>query len=221
MQRLSSSQFKVLTDGADVIERDHFGEKVLRLSDETFLKLFRVKSMLSSAWLLPYSLRFAKNARELKARGVTTVEIIDCYRVDGFKRTAVHYRPLPGKNLREVLPQLDSAEVKVLAEKVARYIADLHDRGVYFRSLHMGNILQLPDGSLGLIDIADMRFYQGRINEDLRLRNFNHLARYERDVEYLLRDETFCSTYAALAGVEVSKVTSVIRGSQSQESADS
>ncbi|WP_062261286.1 lipopolysaccharide kinase InaA family protein [Endozoicomonas arenosclerae] len=213
MQRLSSEAYQTLTEGAEVIEKDHFGYKVLKLKDETFLKLFRVKSTISSAWLRPYSVRFARNASELIARGVQTVDIIGCYRLERYKNTAVHYRPLPGQTLRQVFPVLDEEETRSLAEQVAEYIADLHERGVYFRSLHMGNILKLPDGTLGLIDIADMRFSQRPLKEELRLRNLHHLARYERDVRYLIKDQTFCATYAKLADVAVDKVAAVMHRS--------
>ncbi|WP_422137315.1 hypothetical protein [Endozoicomonas sp. ALC020] len=211
MQRLSSTAYQALIEGAEVIEQDHFGDKVLKLKDKTFLKLFRVKSTISSAWFKPYSVRFARNASELVTRGIQTVDIISCYRLGRYKKTAVHYRPLPGRTLRQVFPALDEDGTRVLAEQLARYIAQLHKQGVYFRSLHMGNILKLPDGALGLIDIADMRFSRSPLKEALRLRNLHHLARYEQDVQYLIKDQTFCSTYARLADLDVDKVEAVMQ----------
>ncbi|WP_422413670.1 MULTISPECIES: hypothetical protein [unclassified Endozoicomonas] len=211
MQRLSSTAYQALIEGAEVIEQDHFGDKVLKLKDKTFLKLFRVKSTISSAWFKPYSVRFARNASELVTRGIQTVDIISCYRLGRYKKTAVHYRPLPGRTLRQVFPALDEDGTRVLAEQLARYIAQLHKQGVYFRSLHMGNILKLPDGALGLIDIADMRFSRSPLKEALRLRNLHHLARYEQDVQYLIKDQTFCSTYARLADLDVDKVEAVMK----------
>ncbi|WP_257280175.1 hypothetical protein [Endozoicomonas sp. ISHI1] len=211
IQRLSSTAYQALIEGAEVIEQDHFGDKVLKLKDKTFLKLFRVKSTISSAWLRPYSVRFVRNASELMARGIQTVDIISCYRLESYKNTAVHYRPLPGRTLRQVFPALDEDGTIVLAEQVAQYIAHLHEQGIYFRSLHMGNILKLPDGALGLIDIADMRFSRSPLKEALRLRNLHHLARYEQDVQYLIKDQAFCSTYASLAGVDVDKIEAVMQ----------
>ncbi|MGI9277254.1 MAG: lipopolysaccharide kinase InaA family protein [Endozoicomonas sp.] len=211
MQQLSSQQYQAMRDGAEVIERDHSGDKVLRLRDRTFLKLFEVKSFFSSALLLPYSVRFARNAERLHRLGVPTVEIKECYRIASIKRTAVHYQPLPGQTLRQALADMGPAQKSELTERNARFIARLHDLGVYFRSLHMGNILLQPDGTLGLIDVADMRFYRRGLNKTLRLRNFRHMARYRVDVEHLLEDDTFCSVYADLAGLDVEQVVSVIR----------
>ena len=61
------------------------------------------------------------------------------------------------------------------------FIAKLHDRGVYFRSLHLGNIVMTPEGTLGLIDIADMRFSRGQLTASQRKRNLRHLLRYPSD----------------------------------------
>ncbi len=212
LQRLSPEEFEGMRDGAEVIEKDHDGDKVLRLKDGTFIKVFRVKGLVSSAWFLPYSLRFARNAEELSKRGVQTVSIKQCFRLTGWKETAVHYKPLPGKNLRQVFPALKAEGVSKLAAQLAGFYAHLQQKGIYFRSLHLGNILQLPDGTLGLIDIADMRFSRNALGEEQRLRNLKHLARYSQDVEYLTKDDTFCATYAAKTGIEPGRVEQVIKG---------
>jgi hypothetical protein len=39
------------------------------------------------------------------------------------------------------------------------FIIRLHDLGMYFRSLHIGNVVITPDGRIGLIDFADLRIY--------------------------------------------------------------
>ena len=212
LKRLSSEQFNGMREGAEVIEKDAGGDKVLRSQDGSFIKIFRVKSLISQAWFWPYSLQFAQNAAKLVALDVQTVNIIGCYRLNGWKETAVHYEPLPGKNLRQVFPKLDAESVKKLAGQLAEYYADLQQKGIYFRSLHLGNILQLPDKSLGLIDIADMRFSRKPLDTEQRLRNLKHLARYSQDVEYLTQDDTFCSTYAAKTGIEQSRVEQVLQG---------
>ncbi|MRI31956.1 toluene tolerance protein [Endozoicomonas sp. OPT23] len=212
LERLSLNEFNGMKEGAEIIEKDHDGDKVLRLKDGSFIKIFRVKSLISQAWFWPYSMQFARNAEKLIARGVQTVDITGCYRLKGWKETAVHYQPLPGKNLRQVFPTLDTHSVKELTGQLASYYADLQQKGIYFRSLHLGNILQLPDKTLGLIDIADMRFSRGPLDTEQRLRNLKHLARYSQDVEYLTQDDTFCSTYAAKTGIEQSRVEQVLQG---------
>jgi len=36
---------------------------------------------------------------------------------------------------------------------------DLHEKGIYFRSMHLANVILTPDGTLGLIDISDMKTF--------------------------------------------------------------
>ena len=210
-KRLSDKDYQTLRQGAEVIERDHDGDKVLRLADGSFLKLFMVKNCFSSAWLMPYSTRFAQNARKLKKLGIDTVDIIRCYRVPSIRRTAVHYRPLPGKTLRQLLPAMDDVRRHKLLEDNGRFIADLHEHGVYFRSAHLGNIVQQPDGTLGLIDIADMRFSHGALKKESRLRNFRHMARYQTDAEYLLENDRFISAYTKQANLGAEEIRRVIQ----------
>ncbi|AMO57904.1 hypothetical protein EZMO1_3964 [Endozoicomonas montiporae CL-33] len=215
-KRLSGRDYQVLRQGAEVIEHDGDGDKVLRLADGSFLKLFMVKSRFSSARLLPYSVRFATNADKLHRMNIPTVTIINCYRIPSIARTAVHYQPLPGKTLRQVLSGLNSEERQKLLADNARLIARMHRLGVYFRSAHLGNIVQQPDGTLGLIDIADMRFSCGTLKKELRLRNFRHMARYEVDVNYLLENNTFPSVYAEQASMNAEDVARVIQSSRGQ-----
>ena len=210
-KRLSGRDYQALRKGAEIIEHDGDGDKVLRLNDGSFLKLFMVKSRFSSARFLPYSIRFASNADKLHRVNIPTVDIISCYRIPSIARTAVHYQPLPGKTLRQVLPQLHEQDRQQLLANNARLIARMHQLGVYFRSAHLGNIVQQPDGTLGLIDIADMRFSRSALNKEWRLRNFRHMARYEVDVHYLLENNTFPSVYAEEAGLNAEDVARVIQ----------
>ena len=67
---------------------------------------------------------------------------------------------------------------------------------MYFRSLHLGNVVITPDGSLGLIDIADMQVLGSSISNQKRKRNFLHLFRYSKDIEHLWRHrEEFINAY--------------------------
>lgn len=212
-KRLSDADYLALRQGAEVIERDE-SDKVLCLQDGSFLKLFKVKNRFSSALLQPYSIRFALNAEKLHRMQIPTIRVINCYRIPSIARTAVLYQPLPGRTLRQILPGLSSKQRQNLLEDNARFIARLHKLGVYFRSAHMGNIVQQPDGTLGLIDIADMRFSRSALNKERRLRNFRHMARYEADVKYLLENDTFCSVYAEEASISAAEVTSVLQSVQ-------
>lgn len=181
MQKLSRDLYDKWRTGADVLEQDRYGEKVLRLADGTFLKLFRRKSWFSKNMLYPPAKRFADNACQLKRLAIACPTIIQVYTMSAPYRSVVHYEPLAGTTLRQLIkddPTLDKPE---LLTRLAEFITHLHDQGVYFRSLHMGNIVLTPDNELGLIDISDMRCLGKPLSQKMRSRNYQHLFRYEKD----------------------------------------
>lgn len=179
MKKLSEEAYLTLRERSKTLEADLHGEKVLQLADGTYLKLFRVKKLFSSARFYPYSKRFANNAVKLVGLGIPTVSIIESYKIPFLRRTAVHYVPLTGRTLRAQPNGIDH----ILAEKLGAFIRELHEKGIFFRSLHLGNIVLTPENKLGLIDIADMSIYRQNLSEKLIIRNFKHFLRYKEDLE--------------------------------------
>ena len=181
MKKLSKEDYLTLREGAEVIESDSNGNKVLLLTDGTYLKLFRVKRLITSAHLKPYSIRFTENAQKLTKLKIPTVSVIDTFKIPSIHRSAVHYSPLPGITLRSLEGNLN----KTLIEKLGGFIRQLHEKGIYFRSLHLGNIVLTPQNQLGLIDIADIKILKSVLPEKMRIRNFHHLCRYQKDKEII------------------------------------
>ena len=171
---------------ATVLERDAYGEKVLQLADGRMVKLFRRKRWLSSALFFPYARRFMRNAQKLAALQIPTVEVVDLAWCAAVRRHLVTYHPLPGDTLRQVL-RCQTVDVRPqLLRMLAGFIAQLHEKGVYFRSVHFGNIIVLPDrNGLGLIDVADLVVRRRALSSSERLRNFRHLLRYAEDAGFL------------------------------------
>ncbi len=175
--RLSPAAFTMMTQGAKILEADSYGPKVYLLADGNILKLFRRKRLFSSALFRPYSKRFIDNVAQLQKRGIPTLTVLDFFQLAAPGMTAVLYRPLPGQTLRQISSQEGFDWQQNLGPLVA-LIRRLHDAGVYFRSLHLGNIVVTPDNELGLIDVADMRFLRAPLNPALARRNLQHFARY-------------------------------------------
>lgn len=188
VKRLAQTTLQALTANAQVIEEDGLGPKVLRLVDGSFLKLFRRRRWYTSGSFNPYSERFAVNSERLRQMGIATPQILDLYRFkDG--SSAVHYSPLPGSTLRQVLQGITAPDVRqALVERFGKFMAQLHEQGVYFRSLHLGNVLVLEDGEFGLIDVADMHIYPSSLSLSLRQRNLRHMQRYTVDRRWLFED---------------------------------
>jgi len=175
--RLPQAALNQLIEGASILEADSYGPKVYLLPDGNILKLFRRKRLFSSALLRPYSLRFIQNAARLKKLGVPTLDVLAFYKLPTPGMTAVLYRPLPGKTLRQLSNQEGFSWQQSLPALV-ELIHDLHASGVYFRSLHLGNIVVTPENTMGLIDVADMRFLRSPLPRSLARRNLQHFARY-------------------------------------------
>ena len=181
MQPLNSEQFHVMRQDAEIIEQDGHGEKVLRLKDGTYLKLFRRKSWFSKTVFYPPAVRFAANATQLQILQIPCPRIIQLYKLSNPYRSVVHYEPLEGTTLRQLLNEQPSIEQLELFGMLGEFITHLHEVGIYFRSLHLGNIVLTPHGELGLIDISDMRCLGKPLSRRLRNRNYQHLLRYEKD----------------------------------------
>jgi tRNA A-37 threonylcarbamoyl transferase component Bud32 len=201
VQSLKTETFEQLCSDAHVIEADGLGPKVLRLADGRFLKVFRPRRWYTSGSFNPYSERFASNAEQLRAMGIPTPQILGVYGLsDG--SSAVIYSPLSGLTLRQALQSLDSSLRESLIERFGQFMAQLHERGVYFRSLHQGNVLLMDDGEFGLIDIADLRIFPSPLRNALRQRNLRHMQRYPQDRAWLFEThfEQLAKGYASVAG---------------------
>lgn len=170
--------------GATVLSRDDHGDKVLRTPDDRIIKLFRRKRLFSSALLRPYVARFARASRLLQARGIRSLTVIDVFRIPSIKRHAVVYLLLPGQPLRETLEQ-QPQRIEALLARLAELLATLHERGIYFRAAHFGNVLVCPDEQLALIDISEARFFRAGLRPAMRARNFRPFLSYPGDVNAL------------------------------------
>ncbi len=192
-----------MREGAEVLERDPHGDKVLRLADGTILKLFRRKRLLSSAALYPYARRFAANAAALARIGVPVPDIIGVYRIAELARDVVHYRPLPGVTLRELVRQgIEPQRRRCLRDEFTRLVILLHDKGVYFRSLHIGNVVCTPDDRLGLIDFSDLRVHPWPLGKYLRARNMRRMQGIASEVDWLDLDAIINARAPAPGGID-------------------
>lgn len=192
-----------LLAGAVCLCRDDFGDKVLELPDGRIVKLFRRKRRLSSNTFFPYARRFARAAARLRDRGVPTVEVLALHRLPDLERDAVVYRKVEGEALRTLLTARPE-QADVLLPRLAGMLALLHQRGVFFRSVHFGNWLvdAADPGRWTLIDILDTQFRPWPLWLGARVRNFRHLIRYRVDREALqaFGVDRFLREYAAAAG---------------------
>ena len=177
MRIVSANELQNWLSTGEVLERDSHGPKVVRLTDGSFLKIFRSRRPLLARWR-PEAQRFVRNAERLQAMGIATPQIIECAWLERDQGVnACLYAPLEGTPL-DCLFKQQRERFDALLPAFAAYIRQLHERGIYFRSLHLGNVLLLPEGGFGLIDFLDLRFKRGPLRRALVRRNFAHLQNY-------------------------------------------
>lgn len=205
MTTLSLAEYAELTKDAEIITEDFISEKVLRLHDGKILKLFRVKRWWSSALFYNYAKRFFDNAQKLAQQNIITVDVVRYIKIPHIKRTGVIYHPLSGVNIRDWATRHGHTLNKELIERLAQFITQLHNQGIYFRSLHLGNIILTTDNKLGIIDIADLKIKKTALSGAWRLRNMKHLQRYSDDITLLQcgQNNVFVEAYVTSARPEL------------------
>lgn len=176
---LDQPDWQQIKTESEIIEQDGHGVKVLRCQNGDYIKVFRIKHKISMARFLNPALRFSRNAKRLHELGVDTLTPLTFYHLVHINRWAVRYKPLEGETLRGLIKQ-NALPEKIIVD-LGAYIVKLHSKGIYFRSLHPGNVVLQPDGKLGLIDVLDCSFrWFGRpLNAWQRKRNLRHFFRYD------------------------------------------
>lgn len=180
MRTVTASEFQGWMAQGEVLEQDSHGVKVLRIPEVGYLKVFRSRRTRWLARLFPQAQRFAHNAKRLQRLGLQTPEIKDCFWLDSTQGvSACLYAPLQGQTLEQMY-RADPEQLNTLVPDLARYILQLHRKGIYFRSLHLGNIVLLPESRIGfgLIDFLDLRFRWFPLDRWQIRRNFAHLQSY-------------------------------------------
>jgi len=199
MKSLGRESFDTMVRGAEVLLIDRDGPKVYRTPDGEIVKLLRIKRVISSNLLLPHAERFARNATKLAEAGIACPEVRMTARVPHLKRQLVVYRELPGTSLRSALGK--AGDTGPLIHAAGAFIASVHDRGVYFWSIHFGNILVTSDlANFALIDFLDLKMMGSPLSLQRRIRNGKPIFRYREDRQPLLdhwRD--FCDGYRSNA----------------------
>lgn len=182
-QLMADTHFDEICRDALVLEQDERGAKVLQLTNGDMLKIFRVKRVVSGTNIYSYARRFCRNAKRLAKLGIPTVKIKTLYHFKSNNNTAVLYVPLEGKTLRQLIHEGEAG--LSLVERLGEFLAELHQKGIHFHSLHTGNVVQTSTGDLGLIDISDMSIYAWPLFCHTRVRSFSRLCKYQEDIKKL------------------------------------
>lgn len=182
MNSITQQELDAICQNGQAIDNKGGYPAVVIHPDDTVTKFWaRKKKLLSSASLRPYSNRFVRNAEELLRRGIAVPEIINHASVENSHVRIVTYRSLAGQSIRELLKKSpDQVDITELSQ----YIYQLHQKGILFRGMHLGNIIQRPDNlGYGLIDFTDVKFYSKPISMLRRAANLATPLRYQDDIK--------------------------------------
>lgn len=178
MRIVTAQELESWLAGGKVLEKDARGPKVLALESGLFLKIFHTRRHPLLARLRPAAKRFANNALRLQSLGVAVPQVVELFWINrDIGLSGCLYEPLPGQSVEQIFINNPQQCIQLLGS-LAAFIRHLHRQGIYFRSLHLGNILQLPSGDYGLIDILDLQHERRPLNNWQIKRNFQHLRHY-------------------------------------------
>jgi hypothetical protein len=133
----------------------------------------------SSDRIWPYSDRFRRALAILRERGVRVPEERSHGRIAGTAIRFVVFEALEGTSLRAALPAVD-------LKGVAAYVAELHAKGVYCRSLHLGSVIALDAGGYALVDVADTKLLDRSLPLRMRERSLGIFCAHPAELEYML-----------------------------------
>jgi hypothetical protein len=152
--------------------------KVIEKNGDTIIKFFYSnKKKLSSDKIKPRYQRFCENIQLLQKYGYAVPHLLKTQSCSDLKVHIVHYLKIEGREVRNTTQNGDLTSIP----GIAKLLADLHAKGIFFRSIHLGNLLQKADGELALIDIADVRFKSSPLSLSVRYRNLKHLFKHRED----------------------------------------
>lgn len=161
-----------------VLEKDSRGPKVVHLETGLILKIFHTRRHPWFARLNPPAQRFAQNAKTLHELSIPAPRVVENVWLDRAKGlSACIYQPLPGTSLESVFKE-SPEKMERLFPALAVFILTLHMNGIYFRSLHLGNILHISEDSFGLIDFLDLTKKPRKLSKWETKRNLEHLRNY-------------------------------------------
>ena len=199
MRTINRVEYGHLTAGAAPLGSEFAFNNVLLRSDGVVVKRLRKRGPYSSYFIRSQAESFRRNAERLRRLGIVTVAVLDVFDYPDEKRHLVTYERLPGVTLKEVMHQ--ESETGSLLPEFAAYVARLHRKGIYFRSLHFGNVLVQAGNVFGLIDVVDMRFRRHALYPWMRGRNIRHLFRRHEDAKLMRKFgiQRFMDAYFAAA----------------------
>lgn len=154
---------------------------VMQSGDNEMVKAFYRRKAISTSRLVPQAKRFTTNSRLLLERDIAAPIVKDVVWCPDYPVHMVIYDRIDGKDLRELCGELGPEQLSMLPD----FLAGLHNQGVYFRAIHLANLVFDGD-TIHLVDISDLRLRESALGVFARARNLAHLMNSELDKAYFV-----------------------------------
>lgn len=175
MESISKSEFEQLCQSPS-LKIVKYGRgtqpKVFVDQQDNIIKLFYPKKrLLTSTRFRPQAIKFQSNIDRLRQYGYTVPAIKTMQYCRELNTYLVHYPKIIAEDVRTLV----KAGQLNLINEVAQLLAELHQKGIIFRAIHLENLMIQPNGKFALIDISDVKFKYRPLGFYSRYRNFVHL----------------------------------------------
>jgi len=158
------------------------GEKKTFLVHDKVIKIFNIRGLLSSGFIHSYSNRIISNSAKLNQNGINSLNITHQLEFIHNKRlSGVIYNHIPGIPIRDMSIK---EFTKSFLKELALFLSSIHSKGIYFRAMHMGNIIY-HNGNFCLIDVAKVHFYPWSLMSFTRARAYRRFIKYPKDLKKL------------------------------------
>lgn len=175
IEKIRYCQYATLVKDAEVLAHDQFGRnKVFLTQDKKIIKTFHVSHFLKELFS-SRMMRFLKVVSKLNQMNVSTIHPEGCYRCLSPKLNIVIYPYVEGTSLREAAQQNPT-----ILKDFAHFLAHLHRLNIYFRGIHLNNVLVNKKQGFTLIDVSNTKF---RVNLRRRAKNLAYVLKYPADAK--------------------------------------
>lgn len=177
IENIDPFKYDQLCQKSQVIVNCKHGPKLLETADGQILKFFYPRKLISSNQIWPYAIRFVKNALALDEKKIASVQVNHLYYYPGKHCHIVSYDKLAGTAVRTLV----EGDANQFLSPIASYLAKLHHQGIFFRGIHLGNLLWKDNNEIALIDISDLKIRRAPLSIWQRKRNLAHMIINKED----------------------------------------
>lgn len=171
MKRLTISELRKFVSENEVLYGHPERPGLMLTPDNRIVKSFYPRKRISTSTFIPQAKRFVANARKLRERNIEAPIVEDVIYCRDIPVHMVVYERIDGVDLRELCK---AGHIDCLSS-LAAFLAHIHHKGVYFRAVHLGNLLKRSTDGFAILDIADLTTRSGPLGPLQRARNLAHL----------------------------------------------